>query len=169
LRITRVLATLDLPLVKAIAPARLSRPSSVSPALEAARHGAITCALTAALSRARRLMKSTSATWSMTGWCRHHHDGGDAAGSGRLARCLQRLAMFLAWLARKHLHVDQARAQHVALAVDHLRMLGCVAPQVAAEIGDLAVPYQQAARFVLARGGIDQPCIEEGRRRLFRR
>ena len=71
--------------------------------------------------------------------------------------------MLLAWLAREHLHVDQAGAQHVALAVDHLGALGGVAAQMVAEIGDLAVAHQQAARLVLARRRIDQPRIEEGR------
>ena len=80
---------------------------------------AMTCTLTTALSRARRWMKSTSATWSMTGSVSGmHDDGGDAAGRRGLARGLQRLAVLLAGLAGEHLHVDQAGAEHVALAVD---------------------------------------------------
>ena len=57
-----------MPLVKAMAPASLSKPISVisspsSPLVIAA----IGCTLTCAVSRARRMMKSTSATSSMTG------------------------------------------------------------------------------------------------------
>src|SRR5215475_2504627 len=66
---TRVLATLALPLVKATAPARCKRPISViSSPLSARVMAAMMCTLTTALSRARRWMKSTNATWSMTGW-----------------------------------------------------------------------------------------------------
>src|SRR5215471_7173156 len=65
---TRALATLDLPLLKATAPARFRSPISViSAPLRPRVIAAITCTLTTALSRARRWMKSTSATWSMTG------------------------------------------------------------------------------------------------------
>src|SRR5262245_41017148 len=65
---TRALATLDLPLLKAMAPARFNSPISViSAPLRPRVMAAITCTLTMALSRARRWMKSTSATWSMTG------------------------------------------------------------------------------------------------------
>ena len=65
---TRALPTLDLPLVKAMAPARFKRPiSAMSWPLRPRVMAAITCTLTMALSRARRWMKSTSATWSMTG------------------------------------------------------------------------------------------------------
>src|SRR5262245_7937075 len=65
---TRALVTLDLPLLKATAPARFRSPISViSAPLRPRVIAAITCTLTTALSRARRWMKSTSATWSMTG------------------------------------------------------------------------------------------------------
>ena len=48
----------------------------------------------------------------------HDDDGGDAAGRRRVARGLQGLAVLLARLAGEHLHVDEAGAEHVALAVD---------------------------------------------------
>ena len=81
----------------------------------------------------------------------HHDDGGDAAGGGGMARGLQRLAVLEARLAGEHLHVDQAGAEHVALAVDDVDAVRRVAPQVRAEVGDDAVAHQQAARLVAAR------------------
>ncbi len=96
----------------------------------------------------------------------HHDDGGDAAGGCRVARRLQGLAMLLAGLAGEHLHVDQAGAQHVALAVDDIGALRGVAAQMPTEVGDHAALYQQAARLVLAGRGVDQAHVEEGRRLL---
>ena len=92
---------------------------------------AMTCTLTTALSRARRWMKSTSATWSMTGSV-----SGittmvvtPPAAAAWLA-VFERLAVLQARLAGEHLHVDEAGAEHVALAVDDLGALGRVAAQV---------------------------------------
>jgi hypothetical protein len=72
-------------------------------------------------------------------------------------------AAWLAGLAGKNLHVDQPGAQHVALAVDDFGTLGRIAPQVAAQIGDLGAFDEQPARFILARGRIDQARVEENR------
>jgi hypothetical protein len=146
LRITRVLATLDLPLVKAMAPARLSRPISVmswplSPRVMAA----ITCTLTTALSRARRWMKSTSATWSMTGSVSGITTMVVTPPAAAAGSPSSGLAVLLARLAREHLHVDQAGAQHVALAVDRPWRARARCGADGAEIGDLAVAHQQAA------------------------
>ena len=49
---------------------------------------------------------------------RHDDDGGDAAGRRRMAGGLQGLAVLKARLAGEHLRIDEAGAQHVALAVD---------------------------------------------------
>ena len=147
---TRVLATLDLPLVKATAPARFSRPISViSWPLRPLVIAAMTCTLTTALSRARRWMKSTSATWSMTG---------SVSGMTTMVVTPPAAAAWLAvfkvsrcsWPGSPVNTCMSIRpgAEHVALAVDDLGALGRVAAQVRAEIGDLAVRDQQAARLV---------------------
>ncbi len=61
----------------------------------------------------------------------HDDDGGDAAGSGGVARRLQGLAVLVAGLAGEDLRVDKAGRQDVALAVDDLAAVGGVAAQVA--------------------------------------
>ena len=150
---TRVLATLDLPLVKAIAPARFSRPISViSSPLRPLRHGRHDVHVDEGVVAGAALDEIDERHLVDDGLgVGHHDDGRDAAGRRGVAGRLQGLAVLLAGLAGEHLHVDQAGAQHVALAVDDLRALvRRVAPQMAAQIGDHAVPHQQPARLVLA-------------------
>ena len=99
----------------------------------------------------------------------HDDDGGDAAGGGRMARRLERLAMLVAGLAGEHLHVDEAGAEHVALAVDDLGAVRRVAAQVRPEVGDDAVLDEQAARLVPPVCRIDEARVEEDGRRLAAR
>src|SRR5581483_1664699 len=153
---TRVLATLDLPLVKAMAPARFKRPISVIyRPLRPRVMAAMACTLTTALSRARRWMKSTSATWSITG-----------SVSGMTTMVVTPPAA-AAWLAVEHLHVDEARAEHMPPAIDHPGVLGRIAAQMRAQVGDRRSLHQQPAGLVLAGGRVDQARVEE-RCRLLR-
>ena len=160
---TRVLATLDLPLEKAIAPARFRRPISViSSPLRPLVIAAIVCTLTMALSRARRWMKSTSATWSMTGL---------VSGITTMVVTPPAAAAWLAVFKVSRCSLPgspvntcasiEAGGEHVALAVDDLGALGRVATQVRAEIGDHAIRDQQAARLVAVRCRVDQARVDE--------
>ena len=167
---TRALATLDLPLVKAMAPARFSRPISViSAPLRPRVMAAMTCTLTMALSRARRWMKSTSATWSMTG-----------SVSGMTTMVVTPPAA-AAWLAvfrvsrcsRPGSPVNTCMSIRPGQSTWPLQSTtwarsGALRRRCAPEIGDHAVLDQQPARLVLARGRIDQARVEEDRRLLCR-
>ena len=92
---------------------------------------------------------------------RHHDHGGDAAGGRGVAGGLQGFAVLGAGFAGEHLRVDEAGAEHVALAVDDFGALGRVAAQVRAEVGDQAVLDQQPARLVAVRRRIDEARVDE--------
>jgi hypothetical protein len=85
---------------------------------------------------------------------RHRHDGGDAAGGGRFAGTPQGLAMGGARLPDEGAHVDEARREHLAAAIQHLGIRGN--GHVRADIRDDAVLHQDAAPLLAAAGGIDQ-------------
>ena len=146
-----------------MAPARCKRPISViSLPLRPLVSAAMVCTLTMALSRARRWIKSTSATWSMTGFVSGMHTmvvTPPAAAALLAVFSVSRCS--LPGLAREHLAVDQAGRQHVALAVDDCGAFRRIAPQMRAEVGDQAVAHEQAARLVAAARGIDQARIDE--------
>ena len=93
----------------------------------------------------------------------HADDGGDAAGGSSTARGGQRFAVLVARLAGEHEHIDEAWRENVAGAVDELRVANGVGSYLRAQVDDLAVLDQHAARLVEACAGVDQPRVEERR------
>jgi hypothetical protein len=81
----------------------------------------------------------------------HDDDGGDATGGGGAAAGRQRLAMLLARLAGEHLHVDQAGAQHMAGAVDHLGLGARALADMRPAVGDGVALDDEPAQLVAAR------------------
>ena len=118
---------------------------------------AMTCTLTTALSRARRWMKSTSATWSMTG---------SVSGMTTMVVTPPAAAAWLAvfsvsrcsWPGSPVNTCMSIRPGHSTWPLQSIDLgaLGRIAAQVGAEVGDHAVSHQQPARLVLARGRIDR-------------
>ena len=64
-------------------------------------------------------------------------------------------------LAGEHEHIDEAWRENVAGAVDELRVANGVGSYLRAQVDDLAVLDQHAARLVEAGAGVDQPRVEE--------
>ncbi len=145
---TRVLAMVDLPLVKAMAPARLSRPISViSSPFKPARHrghdvnvddGVVAGAALDEVDE-RHLIDDRLGVG-------HDDDGRDAAGGGGVARGLQRFAMLVAGFAGEDLRVDQAGGEDMAVAIDDRGAVGRVAAQMGADVGDDAVARRAVRR-----------------------
>ena len=77
-----------------------------------------------------------------------------------------RMAVLEARLAREHLHVDEAGAEHVAATVHDLGPVRRVAAQMRPEVGDDAVLDEQTARLVLPGCRIDEARVEEDGRLL---
>jgi hypothetical protein len=90
------------------------------------------------------------------------HDGGDAAGGGRLARRREGLAIFRAGLADEGAHVDQAGRDQPAVAIDDLGAFGHAGRMDAAlRLADHAVGDQQIAGKIEVARRIDDPGVGE--------
>ena len=159
------------PSVKATAPAALSRPISASsspsrPLVSAA----IGCTCTIAVSRARRITKSTiagsSITGSVSGWHTMVVTPPAAAAS---ARGCERLAIFGAGLADEGAHVDEAGRDEPAVAIDDLGAFRHARRADAALcVADHAVGNQQVAGEIEIARRIDDPGIGEQDRAAVR-
>src|SRR6185437_14339425 len=141
-----------------MAPASRKRPiSAISSLFRPLVIAAMGSTLMRAVSRARRMMKSTSATSSITG---------SVLGMQMMVvtppAAAARLAVLMPGLAGEHQHVDETWSEHMTAAVDHLRLADGVRGHFWAQIEDLAVLDQHATRLVEAGAWIDQPCIEQG-------
>ena len=107
-------------------------------------------------------MKSTRADIVDNGLgVRHADDGGDTACGSSTARGGQCFAVLVPRLAGKHEHIDETWREDVAGAVDELRVANGVGSYLRAQVDDLAVLDQHAARLVEAGAGVDQPRVEE--------
>ena len=90
------------------------------------------------------------------------HDGGDAAGRGRLARGREGLAIFRTGFADERTQVDQSRRDDLVAAVDDLgafRHAGRADPTLA--VADEAVGDQQITDEIEVARRIDDPCVGE--------
>ena len=94
----------------------------------------------------------------------HGGNGGDAAtGSGHRAG-LNRFFVFLTRLAEMHLDIEQAGAEHIAAAIDHLGAVGrfSIVEKLCAKIRDGVADGEQASHFIHAGFRVDQARVGIG-------